>query len=123
MSAVLSMRREREKFAFADRLAAIERMLKRGSVGEPEKLLAKLLTADEVAELLGLKLGTIRTGRASPTTSRRSRPTSQRCVGSSAGASARWNRRFAATRRSRTCAAEFRGVERSASMLARRLRL
>lgn len=60
MSAVLSMRREREKFAFADRLAAIERMLKRGSVGEPEKLLAKLLTADEVAELLGLKLGTIR---------------------------------------------------------------
>ena len=60
MSAVVSMKREREKLAFADRLAAIERMLKRGSVGEPEKLLAKLLTAEEVADLLGLKQGTIR---------------------------------------------------------------
>src|SRR5258708_722327 len=60
MSAVLSMKREREKLAFSDRLAAIERMLKRGSVGEPERLLAKLLTAEEVADLLGLKLGTIR---------------------------------------------------------------
>ena len=60
MSALVSMKREREKLAFADRLAAIERMLKRGSVGEPEKLLAKLLTAEEVAGLLRLKLGTIR---------------------------------------------------------------
>ena len=53
MSAILSMKREREKLAFADRLAAIERMLKRGSVGDPEKLLAKLLTAEEVAVFLG----------------------------------------------------------------------
>ena len=60
MSPVVSMKREREKLAFAGRLAAIERMLKRGNVGEPEKLLAKLLTAEEVADLLGLKLGTIR---------------------------------------------------------------
>ena len=57
ISAILSMKREREKLAFADRLAAIERMLKRGSVGDPEKLLAKLLTAEEVADLLGLKMG------------------------------------------------------------------
>jgi len=60
MSAVVSMKREREKLAFADRLAAIERMLKRGSVVEPEKLLAKLLTAEQVADLLALKVGTIR---------------------------------------------------------------
>jgi len=56
----ISMKREREKLAFADRLAAIERTLERSGTAEPEKLLAKLLTADEVAELLGLKLGTIR---------------------------------------------------------------
>lgn len=60
MSAVVSMKREREKLAFADRLAAIERALKRSGTAEPEKLLVKLLTADEVAELLGLKLGTVR---------------------------------------------------------------
>ncbi len=60
MSAVVSMKREREKLAFADRLMAVERALKRGGGIEPATLLAKLLTADEVAELLGLKLGTIR---------------------------------------------------------------
>jgi excisionase family DNA binding protein len=60
MSAVVSMKREREKVAFADRLASIERVLKRSGITEPERLLAKLLTADEVADLLGLKLGTIR---------------------------------------------------------------
>ncbi len=60
MSAVVSMKREREKLAFADRLAAIERVLKRGGGIEPVTLLAKLLAAEEVAELLGLKLGTIR---------------------------------------------------------------
>ena len=61
MSAVVSMKRERGKLAFANRLAAIERVLKRGGgIGEPETLLAKLLTAEEVADLLGLKLGTIR---------------------------------------------------------------
>lgn len=60
MTAVVQMKREREKLAFADRLGAIERVLRRSSTAEPEKLLAKLLTADEVAHLLGLKLGTIR---------------------------------------------------------------
>ncbi|HUO04417.1 MAG TPA: helix-turn-helix domain-containing protein [Candidatus Binataceae bacterium] len=60
MSAVVSMKRERERLAFADRMTAIERTLRRGGTIEPEKMLAKLLTAEEVAELLGLKLGTIR---------------------------------------------------------------
>ncbi len=60
MTKVVSMRRERERGAFADRLEAMERVLKRGCGIEPEKVLAKLLTAEEVAELLGLKLGTIR---------------------------------------------------------------
>jgi excisionase family DNA binding protein len=54
------MKREREKLAFADRLKAIERALKQSGVSEPELLLAKLLTAEQVADLLGLKLGTIR---------------------------------------------------------------
>ncbi len=60
MNQVVSIKRERERGAFADRLEAIERVLKRGAGIEPEKLLAKLLTAEEVSELLGLKLGTIR---------------------------------------------------------------
>ena len=60
MSEVVSMKREREKLAFADRLAAIERVLKRGGIIEPQDLLGKLLRAEEVADLLGLKLGTIR---------------------------------------------------------------
>ena len=60
MTKVVSMKRERERGAFADRLEAMERVLKRGGGIEPEKVLAKLLTAEEVADLLGLKLGTIR---------------------------------------------------------------
>lgn len=60
MSRVVSIKREREKGAFADRLAAIERVLARGGGIDPETLAAKLLTAEQVAELLGLKLGTIR---------------------------------------------------------------
>lgn len=60
MSALVSIKREREKLAFADRLEAIEGVLRRGGSIEPEKLLAKLLTAEEVADLFGLKLGTIR---------------------------------------------------------------
>lgn len=60
MSTVVQMKREREKGAFAHRLTAIERALRRGGGIEAERLVAKLLTAQEVAELLGLKLGTIR---------------------------------------------------------------
>jgi excisionase family DNA binding protein len=60
MSKIVSMKREREKLAFADRLAAIERVLKREGGIDPTTLAAKLLTAQQVAELLGLKLGTIR---------------------------------------------------------------
>ena len=60
MSKIVSMKREREKLAFADRLAAIERVLKREGGIDPTTLAAKLLTAEQVAELLGLKLGTIR---------------------------------------------------------------
>jgi hypothetical protein len=51
----VKMKRGREKLAFADRFTTIERALKRSGAAEPEKLLAKLLTADEVAELLGLE--------------------------------------------------------------------
>jgi excisionase family DNA binding protein len=60
MSKVVTIKREREKHAFVDRLTALERVLKRESGIEPETLAARLLTAEQVAELLGLKLGTIR---------------------------------------------------------------
>ena len=60
MSKIVSMKREREKVAFADRLAAIERVLKRESGIDPTTLAAKVLSAEQVAELLGLMLGTIR---------------------------------------------------------------
>ncbi len=45
--------------AFAYRLEAIGRVLKRGGGIEPEKLLARMLQAEEIAELLGLKVGSI----------------------------------------------------------------
>jgi excisionase family DNA binding protein len=60
MSKVVAMKRAREKSGFIERLSALECVLKRESGVEPETLAAKLLTAEQVADLLGLKLGTIR---------------------------------------------------------------
>lgn len=60
MSKVVAIKREREHAAFADRLGALESLLKREAGIDPETAAAKLLTAEQVAELFGLKLGTIR---------------------------------------------------------------
>lgn len=44
----------------ADRVAALEAEMRQAGVGSPDRLLLKLYTAQEAAELLGLDLGTVR---------------------------------------------------------------
>lgn len=56
----MTRKTEAIRAGLADRVAAFEGALRRTGTGSPDRLLLKLYTAEETAELLGLTLGMVR---------------------------------------------------------------